>query len=96
MSQLNIHVSASFEQKLKRYMRSRGIKKKSDAVQRALDEAMKLTTKKQDKKPAKTSFQDLLGLANKYPQRPRREWLTDDDLWEPKGPRSRQLKTGRI
>jgi hypothetical protein len=81
MSQLNIQMSAAFEQKLKRYMRARGIKKKSDAMRQALDDAMKLPTKK----PTKTSFRDLLGSANKFPQRPRREWLSEDDLWEPNG-----------
>jgi hypothetical protein len=74
-------MSAAFERKLNGYMRARGIKKKSDAVQGALDEAMKLATKR----PAKTSVQDLLGAANKFPQRPRRQWLSEDDLWIGKG-----------
>jgi hypothetical protein len=81
MSQLNIHMTEAFEKKLKRYMRARGIKTKSDALQQALDDAIKLTTKK----PSKDSFKDLLGSANKFPQRPRRDWLSEDDLWEKNG-----------
>jgi hypothetical protein len=80
MSQLNIHMSAAFEKKLKSYMRVRGIKTKSDAVRTAIDEALQLA-----QKTPTVRLQDLYGAAKNLPQRPRRKWLTEDDLWEPNG-----------
>ncbi len=80
MSQLNIHMSPAFEQKLKRFMRLRGIKTKSDAVRTAVDDALRLA-----QKAPTVHLRDLLGAAKLLPQRPRSEWLSDDDLWEANG-----------
>jgi len=80
MSQLNIHVSAAFEQKLKRFMRLRGIKTKSDAVRTAVDDALRLA-----QKAPTVPLRDLLGAAKLLRQRPRGEWLSDDDLWGANG-----------
>jgi hypothetical protein len=76
MSQLNIHVSSAFEQKLKRYMRVRGIKTKSDAVHAAVDEALRLA-----QKSPTVNLRDLVGAAKQLPLRPRKKWLNEDDLW---------------
>jgi hypothetical protein len=80
MSQLNIHMTEAFEKKLKRYMRVRGIKTKSDAVRTAVEESLRLA-----EKPRKFSINDLYGLAKNLPKTPRSQWLTEDDLWEKNG-----------
>jgi hypothetical protein len=80
MSQLNIQMSAAFEQKLKRYMRARGLKTKADAVRTAIEEGLQSS-----RRSGKISIRELYGSAKGLPLRPRREWLTEDDLWEKNG-----------
>jgi hypothetical protein len=80
MGQLNIHMSPAFEQKLKRYMKVRQIKTKSDAVRTAVDEALELA----QKRPT-VNLRDLFGAARQLPQRPRKSWLKEDDLWDSNG-----------
>jgi len=43
MSQLNIQMTPEFENNLRRYMASRGIKTKSEAVRRAIEEGLDRT-----------------------------------------------------
>jgi hypothetical protein len=76
MSQLNIHVTPAFDRALRRFMRARGIKTKSEAVRAAVEEAAR-STEGERKIPLET----LLGAAARYPQAPRDQWLTDEQLW---------------
>jgi hypothetical protein len=80
MGQLNIHMSPAFEQKLRRFMKVRQIKTKSDAVRTAVDEALQLA-----QKTPTVNLRDLFGAGKQLPQRPRKSWLKEDDLWGPNG-----------
>ena len=80
MGQLNINMSQEFEQKLKRYMQVRQIKTKSDAVRTAVDEALQLA-----KRMPTVELRELFGAAKRLRQRPRRNWIKEDDLWGPDG-----------
>lgn len=80
MSQLNIHVTPAFERALRQFMRARGIKTKSEAVRAAVEEAARGA-----EGVARIPLENLLGAANRYPQTPREQWLTDDDLWGKNG-----------
>ena len=79
MSQLNIHMTPAFERALRQYMRARGIKTKSQAIRTAIEEALE-----QSKSKPSIPWKQLLGSASHLTQTPRRQWLTDDDLWEKK------------
>lgn len=76
MAQLNIHMSPAFEQKLRRFMKVRQIKTKSDAVRTAVDEALQLA-----QKIPTVNLRDLFGAGKRLRQRPRKSWLKEDDLW---------------
>jgi hypothetical protein len=80
MSQLNIHMTPAFERALKKFMRAKGIKTKSEAVRIALQEAAERAGGRK-----LTPLEDLLGAANRYPHTPREQWLSDDDLWSRNG-----------
>jgi hypothetical protein len=80
MSQLNIHITPAFDRALRRFMRVRGIKTKSEAIRAAVEEAARAAEEKQ-----KIPLETLLGAASRQPQTPRSQWLTDDDLWGKNG-----------
>ena len=80
MSQLNIHMTPAFVRTLKRLMRTRGIKTKSEAIRMAVQEALQ--------RPAEhppVDWTELIGIANKFPDAPRDQWLSEDELWESTG-----------
>ena len=80
MSQLNIHMTPAFERALKRLMRTRGIKTKSEAIRLAVQEPLQ--------RPAEhppVDWKELVGIANKFPGAPRDQWLSEDELWESTG-----------
>jgi metal-responsive CopG/Arc/MetJ family transcriptional regulator len=76
MSQLNIHVTEEFEQKLARFMELRGIATKSDAVRLAIKEAVANA----EKRP-QMSWDEFRDIANHFPQTPPEQWITEDELW---------------
>jgi hypothetical protein len=73
MSQLNIQMTPEFENNLRRYMASRGIKNKSEAVRRAIEEGLGRTPD-----PSKFSWTSLRGqgLGTTTPQ-----FTGNDQLW---------------
>jgi metal-responsive CopG/Arc/MetJ family transcriptional regulator len=76
MSQLNLHMTPEFSRKLARFMKLRGIATKSEAVRTAIGEAVE----RAEAKPP-TNWQEMRGIAAKYPHAPRKDWLTEDELW---------------
>jgi hypothetical protein len=71
MSQINIQITPEFERRLKQYMCEHGIKRRAEAVRRALEESLG----GKPRQSGKSGLRDLLGAANRYPQRPRYEWM---------------------
>lgn len=57
MSQLNIHLTPAFEEKLRRFMRARGIKSKSEAVRIAVEEGLEREI------PQRVDFREWVGMA---------------------------------
>jgi len=80
MSQLNIHVTPAFARALKRLMRTRGIKNKSEAIRLAVDEALQRSARNPP-----VDWKEQIGIANKFPDTPRDQWLSEDELWESTG-----------
>lgn len=76
MKQLNINVTAEFERDLRKYMQSRNIARKSDAIRQALREAIA-----QSSNGKEYDFRGWLGLGLKAPLRAKRRFLSEDDLW---------------
>ena len=77
MGQLNMHMSPAFEQTLKKFMRARGIKSKSEAIRVAVEEGLLRASARA--RPAQ--FGDWLGLGKHAPENPRPRFASDDDLW---------------
>lgn len=77
MGQLNIHMTPAFEESLRRLMRARGIRTKSEAIRVAVEEALALASRK----ARPTQFGDWLGLGNRAPANPKPQFASDDDLW---------------
>lgn len=77
MSQLNIHITASFEKDLNRFMRLKHINTKSEAIRVAIKEGIQHASKQ-----VKTiNFNDWLGLGNQVPTNKKVKFTSDDDLW---------------
>jgi hypothetical protein len=76
MKQLNLNVTEEFERDLRRFMRRRGIAKKSEAVRLALHEATLRESPKVD-----YDFRSWLGMALKGPLNPKPRFKSEDDLW---------------
>ena len=78
MSQLNIHMTPSFEEILARFMKTRKIRTKSAAIRIAVEEALE----RQLRDARSTDFTAWLGAGTKAPTNPNRRFASDDDLWE--------------
>jgi hypothetical protein len=78
MSQLNIHLTTSFEKDLNKFMKLRHIKTKSEAIRVALKEGIQHAIA--HRKPI--NFTDWLGLAKKAPVNKKTKFSSDDDLWK--------------
>lgn len=76
MKQLNLNVTPEFARDLRRYMRSRRISQKSDAIRQALHEAAV-----QSSNGSEYDFRSWLGLGLKVPLRRKRRFLSEDELW---------------
>jgi hypothetical protein len=76
MKQLNLNVTPDFERDLRRFMKKKGIARKSDAIRQALREAVARAGV-----PAKYDYRSWLGLGLKAPLNPKLRFKTEDDLW---------------
>ncbi len=77
MSQINLHIDDEFAEKLKRLMRVRGFKTKSEAIRTAIDE----TLQRELQKSRSTDFTEWLGLAKQATVNPKPKFRSDADLW---------------
>jgi len=76
MKQLNLNVTPEFDRDLRRYMKRTGIARKSDAIRKALCDAVARSGAGAD-----FDFRSWLGLALKAPLRRKPRFRTEDDLW---------------
>ena len=77
MTQINIHLNADIENRLKRFMQLRHISSKSEAVCIVIKEGLE-----QAETQAKVhDFRDWLGLAKQAPENPHPRFRSDNDLW---------------
>ena len=77
MSQLNIHLTASFEKDLHKFMKIRHIHTKSEAIRVAIKEGIQHSLTKT--KPV--NFNDWLGIAMQIPINNKPKFTSDDDIW---------------
>jgi hypothetical protein len=76
MRQLNLNVTPEFDKDLRRFMKQRGIARKSDAIRLALREAAART-----KANSNDDFRSWLGMGLKSPLNPKPRFRSEDDLW---------------
>ncbi len=76
MKQLNLNVTPEFETDLRRYMKRRGVRAKSDAIRLALREAV-------ERGSGETAydFRSWLGFGLKAPLRRKPRFAIEDELW---------------
>ena len=77
MSQINLHVDKECEAALRRLMRARGFRSKSEAIRAAIREGAERAT-------GGASGEELagwLGAGNRAPRNPRPRFKSDHDLW---------------
>lgn len=78
MSQLNIHVTPSFEKDLNKYMKLKHIQTKSEAIRVAIKEGIQHATSQ-----ARTvDFSDWLGLGLQVSINKKKKFSSDNDLWK--------------
>jgi len=77
MSQLNINVTGDFEVALRRFMRLRGVRTKSEAIRIAVREGVERSLAG----AGRTSFRAWLGAATGAALNPRPRFASDHDLW---------------
>ena len=75
MPQINLHVTPTFEEALRRLMRLRSFRSKSEAIRLVVQEAADAA----QGRSRGLGFADLHGIARPDPDQPP---LTDDMLWE--------------
>ena len=78
MSQLNIHMTPTFEEVLARFMKTRKIRTKSAAIRIAVEEALE----RELRDARATDFTSWLGAGTTAPQNPERRFASDDALWD--------------
>lgn len=76
MSQLNLNVTPEFERDLRRFMREKGIAKKSDAIRQALHDAVEKVNA-----ASQSDYRSWLGLGLKAPLNPKPRFRSEDELW---------------
>ena len=75
MKQLNLNVTPEFDQNLRVFMKREGILNKSDAIRRAVREAV-------EKSPSgETDFRSWIGMGLKEPLNRRPRFRSEDELW---------------
>lgn len=77
MAQLNLHVTAEFQEKLQKFRKLRGLPSKSEAVRVAVGEALE----REEQRTRPTDFRQWIGLGNRSPKNPSPRFTSDDDLW---------------
>ena len=78
MPQINLRVTPAFEGNLRRLMRSRHLRTKSEAIRCAVEEAVARASGQE----TGTDFTAWLGQAARPPVNPRPRFASDDDMWE--------------
>jgi hypothetical protein len=76
MKQLNLNVTPDFDRDLRRFMKQKGITRKSDAIRLALHEAATRASAS-----GSCDFRPWLGLGLKAPLNPKPRFRSEDDLW---------------
>jgi len=76
LRQFTLNVTPEFERDLQRFMRLRGIPRKSDAIRTAIHEAVARTTRNAD-----YDYRAWLGIGLKGPLNPKPRFRSEDDLW---------------
>jgi hypothetical protein len=77
MSQLNVHVTPSFEKDLNKFMQLRHINTKSEAIRVAIKEGIL----RAEAHPKPVDFTSWLGMATQVPVNKKAKFSSDDDLW---------------
>lgn len=77
MGQLNLNLTPEFEQRLQAYMKKSGIPTKSEAIRRAVQEALERLRPSR----AQTNYQDWIGLGLTSAPNPKPLFKDEDDLW---------------
>ncbi len=78
MTQLNIHMTAKFENELLKFMKLRHIPTKAEAVRIAIKEGLEHTVGYMKS----TDFSAWVGLGNQVPTNKKVKFRSDDDLWK--------------
>jgi hypothetical protein len=76
MKQLNVNVTPEFERDLRKVMKDRGIKRKSDALRTLAREAAEKIERRKN-----YDFSELIGAALGGRENPNPKFKTEDDLW---------------
>jgi hypothetical protein len=77
MAQLNINMTDQFSANLRKYMRLRGIKNKSEAIRIAVKEGIERIL--YESKPC--DFKQWIGYGKKVDLNPTPKFSSDEDLW---------------
>lgn len=77
MSQLNINLTPAFEASLRRFMKARGLRTKSEAIRIAVEEGLQRVMAE---KPLR-DFAPWIGMARGPGEDPKPRFPTDDELW---------------
>jgi len=78
MSQLNIHMTPTFERDLLKFMKIRHLKNKSEAIRIAIKEGLEHSIYAAQP----TDFSSWVGLAKQVPFNKKSKFKSDDDLWK--------------
>jgi uncharacterized membrane protein len=76
MKQLNLNVTPELDRDLRRFMKQKGITRKSDAIRQALHEAVTRAAAS-----GSCDYRSWLGLGLKAPLNPKPRFRSQDDLW---------------
>jgi metal-responsive CopG/Arc/MetJ family transcriptional regulator len=79
MPQINLNSTPELARDLKRLMRERGFRTKSEAIRAAVREAV---TRLEREPRSGFSFRSLIGAANLVPANPHPRFQSDGDLWK--------------
>lgn len=77
MAQVNINTDANFERDLRRLMKTRNFRNKSEAIRAAVKEAAERASHTSEQ----PQFKSWLGLGTQTPQNPKPRFRSDADLW---------------
>ncbi len=78
MSQLNIHMTATLEHDLQKFMKVRHLNSKAEAIRTAIKESLERSFPKANA----VDFSSWKGLAKKIPTNENPKFDSDQDLWK--------------